>query len=189
MILVDGKVYQVRANGKGYPVPDTALTPFASVTFFDKDQEETISAGSTYEQFTKFLDAKLPALNKFYAVRIDGTFSYMKTRSVPAQQKPYPPLAEVTKNQPVFEVNETEGTVVGFRCPEYVAGVNVPGYHLHFINKGGTAGGHLLDFKVKSAVTQIDDTPQFLMRLPNSDSDFYKKDLKHQAGEIEKTEK
>ncbi|MFC2032792.1 acetolactate decarboxylase, partial [Chloroflexota bacterium] len=30
--------------------------------------------------------------NIFYAIKIEGMFSYVKTRSVPAQEKPYPPL-------------------------------------------------------------------------------------------------
>ena len=89
-----------------------------------------------------------PPKTCFYAVMIQGEFSYVKTRSVPAQEKPYPPLAEVTKNQPTFEFTDVTGTMVGFRCPPYVTGINVPGYHLHFLTDDRTAGGHLLEFTV-----------------------------------------
>ena len=42
----------------------------------------------------------------------------MKTRSVPAQEKPYPSLVEVTQNQPTFEFNDVEKEqLLGFDVP------------------------------------------------------------------------
>ena len=110
--------------------------------------------------------------------------------SVPAQKKPYPPLVEVTQNQPIFEFNDLEGTMVGFRCPSYVAGVNVPGYHLHFLTKSKDSGGHVLEFEIVEAVASIDYTSEFLMILPSDESDFYKLDLtQDKQKELEKVEK
>lgn len=177
MVEYENKFYQIKADGKVYPVIDTMTTPFASVTFFYSDHKIELMSGMSFEELQKYLDKVLPTTNIFYAVKIQGTFSYMKTRSVPAQQKPYPSLAEVTKNQPVFEFNDVSGTVVGFRSPPYVSAINVPGYHLHFITENKNAGGHILDFKVKEAAAYIDETPQFMMILPDSNSDFYKIDL------------
>ena len=97
-------------------------------------------------------------------------------------EKPYPPLVEVTKNQPVFEFNDVEGTIVGFRCPAYVQGVNVPGYHLHFLTKEGDGGGHVLEFKVEEATAYVDYTSAFLMILPGEGSDFYAIDLTQEGG-------
>ena len=138
----------------------------------------------------EFLDGILPTSNIFYAIRIEGTFSYMKTRSVPGQQKPYPPLVEVTRNQPVFEFSDVEGTIAGFRCPDYVSGVNVPGYHLHFLTRDNDAGGHVLEFEVKQAVAAVDYTSEFFMILPDEDSDFYRIDLTpDKQGGLEEVEK
>ena len=132
----------------------------------------------------------MPTGNIFYAIKIEGTFSYIKTRSVPAQEKPYPPLVEVTQNQPIFEFNDVEGTIVGFRCPAYVAGINVPGYHLHFLTKSKDSGGHVLEFEIVEAVASIDYTSEFLMILPGDDSDFYEVDLtQDKQKELEKVEK
>lgn len=180
----------MKADGIAYPVADSMETPFASVTFFDVDREEQLPQGMNYEQVEEFLDGLLPTDNIFYAIKIEGTFRYMKTRSVPGQQKPYPPLVEVAKNQPTFEFNDVEGTIVGFRCPPYVAGVNVPGYHLHFLSKGRDAGGHILEFEVADAVASVDYTSQFLMILPGEDSDFYNIDLSQdKQEELEKAER
>lgn len=114
----------------------------------------------------------------------------MKTRSVPAQVKPYPKLAEVTEKQSIFEFDNIEGTIVGFYCPSYVDGINVPGYHLHFLTKDRNAGGHILDFTVENASVQVDYTPEFLMQLPDSSSDFYSLNLAQDiSSDVEAVEK
>jgi acetolactate decarboxylase len=177
MLAYEGDFYQVKADGIAYPVDDTARTPFSSVTFFDTDLEENLPGGINYGSLPGFMAGLLPTENIFYAVEIKGTFSYVKTRSVPAQEKPYPPLVEVTAKQPTFEFEDVEGVIVGFLCPPYVSGLNVPGYHLHFLNSDKNAGGHVLEFTVKQAVISIDYTPDFLLILPGEDSDFYKLDL------------
>ncbi len=190
MIGFDGNFYQVRADGIAYPVSGSMETPFACVTFFDTDYEEELPEGFDYEQIQELLDNTLPTGNIFYAIEIEGTLSYMKTRSVPGQQKPYPPLVEVTKNQPIFEFANVDGTVVGFRCPAYVAGVNIPGYHLHFLTNGNDAGGHVLEFQVADAVAYVDYTSEFLMILPGEGSDFYELDLtQDKQEELEEAEK
>lgn len=190
MIGYDNKFYQIRADGKAYQVSDEMTSPFASVTFFDLDSKIKLTDGMNFKKLQEYLDSELPTDNIFYAVKIEGIFTYMKTRSVPAQQKPYPSLTEATKNQPEFEFNEVSGTVVGFHCPPYVSAINVPGYHLHFIDESKNAGGHILDFKIKEATAYIDETSQFMMLLPNSESDFYKIDLNQdKQTEIEEIEK
>ena len=190
MVGFDSNFYQVKADGIAYAVSDSMKTPFACVTFFDEDREEKVPEHLSYPQLQEFLDALLPTGNIFYAIKIEGTFSYMKTRSVPGQQKPYPPLVEVTKNQPVFEFNDIQGTIAGFRCPTYVDGVNVPGYHLHFLTGSKDAGGHILEFETKEAVASIDYTSEFLMILPDKDSAFYGIDLNQdKQGELEEVEK
>ncbi|MDD5338047.1 MAG: acetolactate decarboxylase [Dehalococcoidales bacterium] len=191
MVVLDGKVYQVKADGVAYLVDSSVMTPFASVTYFDSDKQIALSGENlTYAQIQTLINDSLPTENIFCAIKITGTFSYMKTRSVPGQQKPYPPLVEVTKNQPVFEFTEVTGTIVGFFCPTYVDGVNVVGYHLHFINTAENAGGHILDFTIISGDISIDYTPVFTMILPGMDSDFYDLDLTPDlSGQLEQAEK
>jgi acetolactate decarboxylase len=79
---------------------------------------------------------------------------------VPAQAKPYPPLSEVVKQQPVFDYQNVEGTLVGFSLPPSLEGINVPGYHLHLLSKDGTQGGHMLDFTMAAGTVEVDDSPE-----------------------------
>ncbi|VUT23751.1 MAG: Alpha-acetolactate decarboxylase [Candidatus Methanolliviera sp. GoM_asphalt] len=189
MVALDGEFYQIKSDGSVYKVKDSMKTPFANVTFFDGDREVKLDEGMNYEDIRDFIDDMIPTKNIFYAIKIDGTFSYVKTRSVPKQVKPYPPLAEVTKDQSIFEFNDAKGTIVGFRSPSYVGGMNVPGYHLHFITEDRRAGGHLLEVKVKDANATMDYTSDLFMVLPSED-DFYRVDLTNiKEEEVEKVEK
>jgi acetolactate decarboxylase len=78
---------------------------------------------------------------------------------------------------------------VGFRCPSYVNGVNVPGYHLHFLARDKKSGGHLLEFRVQNAKIELDATAGFYMELPSS-FEFYQLDLaKDKQDDLNKVEK
>ncbi|KXS42529.1 MAG: acetolactate decarboxylase [Methanolobus sp. T82-4] len=189
MIELDGEIYQVRADGVAYPVNDTTTTPFAAVTFFEADTEKRINQPMNMTITEEYLSGMMPNKNIMYGIKINGTFEYVKTRSVPKQEKPYPKLVEVTKNQPTFEMEQVNGVIVGYWLPAYVDGINVPGYHLHFINENRTAGGHVLEFDIIEGEVEIDNTYDFFMDLPESD-DFQEVDLSSdKASELEQVEK
>lgn len=51
--------------------------------------------------------------------------------------------------------------------PQFFSGLNVPGYHLHFISDDRMTGGHILDMMVQpETMADIDSTPGFAMSLP-----------------------
>ena len=168
MVALDGEFYQIRADGVAYPVSDDMSSPFASVISFDADEEIAIPRGMTYSILQNHLRNSLEKKNIFHAIRLDGSFDYVKTRSIPGQKRPYPPLVEVTANQPTFEFTDIEGTMVGFYSPDYVGGLNVPGYHLHFITEDRTSGGHVLEFVVNDVRLSIDYTSEIYIVLPDT---------------------
>ncbi|MBW2673101.1 MAG: acetolactate decarboxylase [Deltaproteobacteria bacterium] len=190
MVVLDGTVYQVKTDGKVYTPDGTMTTPFASVCQFGADDTVTLKKGMDFKEMEKMIDTAISNKNLFYAIKITGTFSYMKTRSVPAQDKPYPPLAEITKHQSIFEKNNISGTIVGFRCPAYVKGINVPGYHLHFISDDRTWGGHILNLETGAGTCTIDRCNEFFMVLPTEGEAFQKVDLsKDRSKELHQIEK
>jgi len=176
LIGVDGDYYVIRTDGVAYPLEDTTTTPFISATFFDPDITIHAEKIADISQFEDQLEAGLPSANMCYAIRIDGTFDYIKTRSVPKQVRPYPKLAEVVKEQTEFEFHNTTGTIVGFWSPEFVSGLNVPGYHIHFITADRTAGGHVLDLRMTGGDIELDITPDLFIVLP-TEGDFYQVNL------------
>jgi len=189
MIGLDGKFYQVRVDGAAYLVNDSMLTPFAEVTFFEPDMTAISHEPLNYTQLESYLDGLLPTKNIFYVIKVKGLFEYVKTRSVPRQNKPYPPLQKAVQNQSIFEFHKIEGTIVGVRAPDSMSGLSVPGYHFHFITNDRRAGGHLLDCNIQNVTMEIDNTQGFHMIFLGSE-DFYKANLtgeeQKELGPVEK---
>lgn len=169
MIVHQEKVYQIKSDGKVY-LPNTAIkTPFATVCGFKPDMEFSIKSAN-YKTVQIIIDEKVTNQNLFTAVEIVGKFRHIKVRSVPAQNKPYPPLAQAAEKQSVFEMNDVSGVIVGFRTPQFAKGVNVPGCHFHFLSDSRTQGGHILDFELTEGLCKVDLCNKFLLILPENNS-------------------
>jgi acetolactate decarboxylase len=177
MIELDGKVFQVRADGHAHPVEDSARTPFATVSFFKADESARLVRPCDQPAMLAAVAAMLPSENMFHAVRIEGRFEYVKTRAVAKQDKSVG-LEAAAREEPIFEFHDVEGTIVGFFTPDYLRGVNVPGYHLHFITADRAAGGHMLDCRTKDVTIKIHHTPEFELGTPDTE-EFLKADLSH----------
>ncbi len=179
MILLNGQFYQIDDKGKVHKLAPSVQTPFAVVTFFQPDIEVAAPAGLSLEELQEWIDQKLPSLNYFYAIRIEGDFPVARTRSVAKQATPYPPLIEVVKNQSTFDYPNTRGVLAGFRCPLYAKSINVPGYHFHYLANDLQGGGHLLGLTTgENTRVQISTLRHFSMYLPADphfgDIDFQK---------------
>ena len=85
---------------------------------------------------------------------------------MPRQEPPYRPLTEVVAEQHVFELAGVEGTMVGFRFPDYAEGIEVSGYHLHFISADRTRGGHVLESRAPEITAQLDPSSDLHVELP-----------------------
>ncbi|MBU1726823.1 MAG: acetolactate decarboxylase [Candidatus Omnitrophica bacterium] len=168
MVALDGKFYQVQYDGKAYPVKESMKTPFAVVTFFVPDKKASINDPLDDKELQQYLLSLFQTRNLFYAIRIEGEFSYMKTRSVARQAKPYPSLAEAVKNQSVFEFRDCQGTMVGFYVPGYFKGLNAAGFHFHFLTQDKKEGGHVLGFKVTKAAVSLSPAQKLCLVLPDS---------------------
>jgi acetolactate decarboxylase len=139
-----------------------------------------------YDGVKDAIDDVLPTTNIFYAIKITGSFPSMQTRSVAKQEKPYRELIEVVREQSVFDFENVEGTIVALRAPGYVADINVPGYHFHFLTQDKSGGGHVLDFTAENITIEIDYTFGFEMILPNA-ADFFAASLV--SGDLDEVEK
>lgn len=166
MVELNRVVYQVKYNGQVCVVHDSVTTPFSVVTFFNADISEGVESISDLEALKNQIDGLMESQQMIYGVRIDGIFEHVRTRSVQAQQKPYPKLADVIQDQAVFDFENIPGTIVGFWMPASFSGLNVTGYHLHFISEDRSSGGHLLDCAIKEGLIELDKTNLFSLVLP-----------------------
>jgi len=188
MIMLDGQIFQILADGRVEEVGDDALTPFACVTFFKPEKEAMLTGDHDYENFLEWLESLLPSPNMFYALRIDGSFSYIKTRSVPRQEC-YRPLVEVAAEQPVFEFEEITGTLAGFYTPEFMSSLSVPGMHLHFLSADQQHGGHLLECRPHQAEVTVQLLNTMELGLPLSDAYLHWDFHRNVSQDLEKAEK
>ncbi|MBN3871528.1 acetolactate decarboxylase [Nostoc sp. JL33] len=178
MIGLDGKFYQVKADGVASVIPDSMTSPFATVTFFKPQRLINLEGQINYQQLQQSLDQRLPTKNYPYAIRIQGNFPYLKLRSVPKQTLPYRPLADALKEQSIFELRNVNGTLVGFRIPKYMQGVNVNGYHFHFITANRQTGGHIVDGQFQNAKVELDSLANVEINLPKT-AEFDQADLEN----------
>jgi len=170
MVVLDGKIYQIKTDGIPVEAAKNLFTPFAAVTFFKSDTTLEIKNPQTFQQIKQIIDAAVPSENYLYAVKISGDYQKVKTRSVPKQQKPFPGLASVIKNQVTFEKESINGTVIGFKMPEFIDGVNVKDFHFHFLSDDKNFGGHLLDLVIEKGKIEIGIIKEFRCQLPSTEN-------------------
>ena len=168
MIALDGEFFRADIEGRIWPIGPEERTPFAVVTRFEPTVDERLpgEGGRSHEKLLARLDELVPASASSCAVRLDGRFPLVRARSVPRQEPPYRPLTEVVADQHVFEFAEVEGTMLGFRFPSYAEGIEVGGYHLHFISADRSRGGHVLDSRSGELQVRIDPSDDLHVELP-----------------------
>jgi acetolactate decarboxylase len=188
MVMLDGKIYQITSEGRVNIIEETALTPFSCVSFYQPATHDELDHELDYEAFLEWLTGLLPSPNIFYAIRIEGLFAYVKTRSVPKQEN-YRPLVEVAREQPTFEFSDITGTLAGFYTPSFMGSLSVPGLHLHFLSADLQHGGHLLACRPQKISAGIQFLHHLELGLPMS-LDYLTWDFQRDTeGDLHKAEK
>ncbi len=188
LLMLDGVVYQLPAEGKTSIAPDELNTPFVTMCYFEPTQTIRLTGPATMNEVRASLEGRLFKIgNIFYAVKFEGTFTKVKARSPHKQERPYKPISDVIEGQAVFEFENIEGTMVGFWCPKFISGLNVSGWHMHFISKDKTQGGHVLDYSIGDIEVAYMEMMRFELLLPreneffNANFDFSRELLIHEV--------
>ena len=179
MIMLDGTVYQALGDGRVVVAGDKVAVPYATVTYFDNDLSVELKDVRDKEAFEEILNKEVRTCgeNSFYMVKLHTEFSSILFRSEYGSQKPYPTLVEALKGkQTEFTAKNIKGTLVGLYCPNYMGGLNTPGWHFHFISDDRKQGGHILELSFKEGTVELDKTDKFTMILHN-DPQFHEMNL------------
>ncbi len=167
MVALDGEFFRADVEGRLNRITPEEQTPFAVVTRFEPSIDGRLDANSlSHEELLAQVDELIPPGSSSCAIRLDGRFGHLRARSVPRQEPPYRPLTEVVAEQRVFELEDVEGTMVGFRFPTYAEGIEVPGYHLHFASADRCRGGHVLDSRSQGLRVRLDPSNDLHVELP-----------------------
>ena len=182
MVMVDGQVYQVNGRGEVKEQAASEKGPFDDGFYFEPARTLVLEHVGSLAKLRGEADDFINRWGKnyFYGIRIHGTFEKMFTRSEKAQQKPYRRLDEAMKTDQVeFHFENTTGTLIGLYCPAFMASLNMPGWHFHYLSDDRTRGGHVMDLSLGKGTAEFCLLSDFSLALPKSSSfsriDFMKK--------------
>jgi acetolactate decarboxylase len=178
LIALDGTVYQAGSDGTVRNADPSMKVPFAEMKFFSQDLVFEIPGGKNMSDTEHDMARQLPSENLVYAIKARATFPDITVRAIPKQEKPYPLLVTAAGQESIFHLKNSTGTIVGFYFPASFSGVNVPGYHLHYISDDRTKGGHVLDFTGPGTNLTVyaDKVSKIIITLPTT-GDFLSADL------------
>ena len=166
MLVLDGVCHRLRADGTVEVAEAAVLTPFAVITEFLPQITLPIERRMSRAEVVAAIEAAVDSQNYLFAVKLQGHFAEVRTRTVKKQSKPYAGLREAAADESILTFTDLAGTVVGFRTPLYERGIGVPGGHVHFINDDFTLGGHVLDFAIDRGTIEICQGTDLDLRLP-----------------------
>lgn len=171
LVVLDGAAWAIRSDGRVDALDGSVRTPFAVVCRFRGETSLHCNGPWTLAELRDRIEgvatAEIPGLDdEIVAVRASGRFADLRLRSVARQHHPYPPLRDVVAHQTEWQVDSAVGTIVGFRFPDTLAGLEVPGYHVHFLSDDRTAGGHVIDLTMLDGDVQLQRCDDLHVELP-----------------------
>ena len=175
LILLDGVCYRACEDGAVVkPEPSDGI-PFASVAAVQGGTTFELGEMSDIDALNQELTCKLDeafALNSMHIVTVEGSFDSVSARSESAYRADHVTLKDMlatTQREFVFE--KLDGTLVCVYYPDYLDGINAPGWHVHFLSADRTKGGHVFDMslhrghavmhKIDCIEIQLPATPAF----------------------------
>jgi acetolactate decarboxylase len=176
LIVLDGICYRTAANGATAVLDGASLTPYATVTTFRPTHSFQVDQELERKDLELRCDERLHVANRIFAIRIRGDFQLMRAGASVRQHVPYRPLAEVFPEYAFEELSPVSGTLVGFRCPPFLKGIDFVGYHFHFLSDDGEHGGHVDTFTVRDVQIDAMEISAYDVSLPR-EGPFFELDL------------
>ncbi len=154
MVIIDGKCYRLKDDGTSERVAKAGVT-FASVAYMNLYRQFDLNAVDGLKKLESDLSVEVEenfGLNSIHIARIDGLFERITVNSQSAVFTHHIPLNESEgRNRKTYEYENTKGSLVCVYFPDYLQGINDPGWHMHFLNWNHSVGGHVTDLKMKYA--------------------------------------
>ena len=177
-IFENGVAYKATADGGVSIMKPEDGVAFGTVARFDSMLPE--HEAKSFENIEELKELLKPYTdenpNIFYMLVMSGSFDLMHVRSCYVCEKPYPTLSEAASHQKEFKYENVKGKVIAVYCPPYVEGMNLPGWHFHFLSEDKTKGGHILGLSGNGLKYRIEPISEWEVILPEN-AEFAKLDL------------
>ena len=192
MIVMEGCCYRADQDGQVSVVPSDTGVPFAAVAKLTGQQqfplENMPDIASVRTELTRKIEERF-GLNSMHVVRIDGVFEKVDARSEAPYRSHHVTLKEVLgRTQKAFVFENIRGSLVGVYFPDYMDGINMPGWHLHFLSEDRSKGGHVFDVSIKEGAAKVDKITDIFINLPKDpafDTYSLKQDLQEEIKSVE----
>ena len=193
MIALDGRCYQADERGEVREADPGTGVPFSCVTFFREDRRCPVGSMEGIEELKAFLNLRIEegfGLNSMHMVRIDGRFSKVCARSETGTRAHHVTLKDaLSRTQRDFVFENVSGTLVCVYFPDYMDGINASGWHMHFLSKDRTLGGHVFEVSMSAGECLLQKMDKIELQLPR-EAAFDTYSLKEASqDEIEEVEK
>ncbi len=192
MIVMDGHCYRADQNGNVTVVAPETGVPFAAVAKLYGEQQFPLKDIKDIDSLRKELTGKIESvfgLNSMHIVRIDGEFEMVNARSEAPYRSHHITLKEVLgRTQKSFIYENIRGSLVGVYFPDYLDGINMPGWHLHFLSGDRSKGGHVFDVCIREGTAKADKISNIYINLPEDaafDTYALKQNLKDEIRSVE----
>src|SRR5699024_6341968 len=176
VIILDDVAYHADAHSHFKQLDGSEMTPFATVTPFKPEVSFDVRHITDSENLLNKIKSHAASENLFFAVKISGKFENVHVRMMPKQEKPYSKLIKYAKQQPEYHYDQIDGTIVGFYAPTLFHGIAAGGFHLHFVDKDKTVGGHVLDFEMNHGDVEISNIETLEQHFPVNNATFLESD-------------
>lgn len=185
MIVVDGQCFRATEDGSVWEAEPDMGVPFASVAKADFSPGFEVRDIPDIEKMKELLTLKIEedfGLNSMHIVRIDGAFNRVCARSETAYRSQHVDLKDIlSQTQRDFMFENIAGTMVCIYYPDYMDGINAPGWHLHFLSEDRLKGGHVFDLEMESGTIYLAKINNIEIQLP-SEPAFDTYSLKEASG-------
>lgn len=196
-IICEGKAYDAHADGTTCEYGPQERLAFSTVADFSNQagsfaisEHDDVDSGDNLDAVKEALEAIRASYdeneNAWYLVAMKGEFPFVHVRSCfKTESKPYPTLPEVASKQREYRYENEQGWVIGVWVPQYLNGINMPGWHVHYLSEDCQRGGHLLGLSIAQAEGKIESYSHYEMQMP-SNVEFKKMNLLEDLSEATK---
>jgi acetolactate decarboxylase len=167
LVVVDGEPWRIDVTGAATLMPPSTSTPFVVLSTMESTRSIRLR-DTPREQLSDIIDSLVEGSDSVVSVRLEGRFSRVLVRSVPAQTKPYRPYLEVCASDEVrFEYFDYDAVFIGFRFPVLDGGDTIAGLHLHGLDSARRTGGHNHELMIHDALLTVSTTRDIGLALPD----------------------
>lgn len=170
MIVLDGKCYRATEKGNVVLAEAEKGVPFSAVCNMNEGRTFELGAFKTIDDLKNKLNLLIEegfGLNSMHMVRIDGDFELIDARSESPYKSMHVSLKDILgKTQEAFQFHNLKGSLVCVYFPDYMDGINAPGWHLHFLSEDKKLGGHVFEIIMKSGKGFLNKINDIELKLP-----------------------